>query len=77
MARLPRFVIPDQAQHIIQRGNNRQTIFSADADYQFFRDALVEATWRFGLAINAYLWMTNHIHLLPSPLYADRIDKTL
>jgi REP element-mobilizing transposase RayT len=41
MARLPRFVIPGQPQHIIQRGNNRQTIFAVDADYQFFRDALV------------------------------------
>ena len=77
MARLPRFVIPGQPQHIIQRGNNRQTIFAADADYQFFRDALVEAAGRFGLAIHGYVWMTNHIHLLASPLYADSIGKTL
>ena len=27
MARLPRYVIPGQPQHIIQRGNNRQVIF--------------------------------------------------
>jgi hypothetical protein len=27
MARLPRYVIPGQPQHIIQRGNNRQAIF--------------------------------------------------
>ena len=39
MARLPRYVIPGQPQHIIQRGNNRQLIFAAEADYQFFRDA--------------------------------------
>jgi len=43
MARLPRYVIAGQPQHIIQRGNNRQVIFAADADYQFFRDALVES----------------------------------
>ena len=43
MARLPRYVIPGQPQHIIQRGNNRQVIFAADADYLFFRDAVVEA----------------------------------
>ena len=35
MARLPRYVIPNQPQHIIQRGNNRQVIFAAVADYQF------------------------------------------
>jgi putative transposase len=44
MARLPRFVIPNQAQHIIQRGNNRQVIFASELDYQFFRDALIEAS---------------------------------
>jgi putative transposase len=77
MARLPRFVIPGQPQHIIQRGNNRQAIFASDTDYQFFRDALVEAAGRFGLGIHAYVWMTNHIHLLASPLYPDSIGKTL
>jgi putative transposase len=77
MARLPRFVITGQPQHIIQRGNNRQTIFASDADFQFFRDALVEAAGRFGLGIHAYVWMTNHIHLLASPLYPDSIGKTL
>jgi putative transposase len=43
MARLPCYVIPGQPQHIIQNGNNRQAIFAAEADYQFFRDALIEA----------------------------------
>jgi putative transposase len=76
MARLPRYVIPGQPQHIIQRGNNRQVIFAADADYQFFRDSLVEAAGRFGLAIHAYVWMTNHIHLLATPTQSDSISKT-
>ena len=49
MARLPRYITPGQPQHIIQRGNNRQVIFAAEADYQFFRDAVVEAAGRFGL----------------------------
>ena len=76
MARLPRYVLPGQPQHIIQRGNNRQAIFAADADYQFFRDCLVEAAGRFGLAIHAYVWMTNHIHLLATPTHEDSISKT-
>lgn len=76
MARLPRYVIPGQPQHIIQRGNNRQVIFAAEADYQFFRDAIIEAAGRFGLAIHAYVWMTNHIHLLATPTDADSISKT-
>ena len=76
MARLPRYVIPGQPQHIIQRGNNRQLIFAAEADYQFFRDALVEAAHKHGLAIHAYVWMTNHVHLLATPGFDDSISKT-
>jgi putative transposase len=76
MARLPRYVIPGQPQHIIQRGNNRQLIFAAEADYQFFRDALVEAANKHGLSIHAYVWMTNHVHLLATPAYDDSISKT-
>ena len=77
MARLPRYVIPGQPQHIIQRGNNRQAIFAAESDYPFFRDALVEVAERFGIAIHAYMWMTNHIHLLATPSREDSIGKTL
>jgi putative transposase len=77
MARLPRYVIPRQPQHIIQRGNNRQAIFSAEADYQFFRDALVEAAQQYGLAIHAYVWMTNHIHLLATPEQEHSMSKVL
>jgi putative transposase len=77
MARLPRYVIPGQPQHIIQRGNNRQTIFAAEADYLFFRDALAEAAAKHGLAIHAYVWMTNHVHLLATPAFEDSISKTL
>ncbi len=76
MARLPRYVIPGRPQHIIQRGNNRQLIFAAEADYQFFRDALVEAAAKHGLAIHAYVWMTNHVHLLATPEFEDGIGKT-
>ncbi|MDD5330245.1 MAG: transposase [Sulfuricella sp.] len=77
MARLPRYVIPGQPQHIIQRGNNRQAIFAAEADYQFFRDVFVEAARKHGLEIHAYVWMTNHVHLLATPKLHDSISKTV
>jgi len=75
MARLPRYVLPGQLQHIIQRGNNRQVIFAVEADYCFFRDALVEASAKHGLVIHAYVWMTNHIHLLATPEQGHSISK--
>jgi putative transposase len=77
MARLPRYIIPGQPQHIIQRGNNRQAIFACDEDFVFFRDALVETAGRFGLEVHAYVWMTNHIHLLATPGREDSIGKAL
>ncbi|MDI1231254.1 MAG: hypothetical protein PSV18_14290 [Methylobacter sp.] len=43
MARLPRFVIPGQPQHVIQRGNNHDVIFVADEDYQFYLEKLGDA----------------------------------
>jgi hypothetical protein len=36
MARLPRNLVAGLAQHVIQRGNNRQAVFFADGDYRFY-----------------------------------------
>lgn len=36
MARLPRFAISGQPQHIILRGNNRTELFLEEADFHFF-----------------------------------------
>lgn len=55
MARLPRYVIPNQSQHIIQRGNNRQATFVSEVDYLFFRDALIASAKKYGLLIHAYV----------------------
>lgn len=67
MARLPRIIVPGQALHIIQRGNNRQACFFADVDYCYYLDCLTEAATRFGGHVHAYVLMTNHVHLLLTP----------
>ena len=41
MARQPRFILPGQPQHVIQRGNNRQLIFLSDRDYEFYLEELM------------------------------------
>jgi len=43
VARLPRFILPGQPQHLIQRGNNREAIFFAEADYRVCLEKLKEA----------------------------------
>ncbi len=77
MARLPRYVIPGQPQHIIQRGNNRTAIFGGDDDYIFYLECLREAAEANELAIHAYVLMTNHVHLLATPGHETSIGKTL
>jgi len=67
MARLPRNVVAGQALHIIQRGNNRQAVFFSEADYRFYYECLSEAAERYGCAVHAYVFMTNHVHLLLTP----------
>jgi putative transposase len=67
MARLPRWVIPGQPQHIILRGNNRTEIFCAEADYRFYLEKLQLACDKHGCDIHAYVLMTNRVHLLITP----------
>lgn len=67
MARLPRLTVPGYPHHIIQRGNNRQPIFTSSADDEFFLDLLDENARKFDVAIHAYVLMGNHFHLLATP----------
>ncbi len=77
MARLPRFYVQDQPLHVIARGNNRQAIFAAERDYRHFRKCLTEAAETHALAVHAYVFMTNHVHLLATPGSARSLAKTL
>ena len=77
MPRLPRYVLPGQPQHVIQRGNNRCPIFITDEDYDCFRHHLQEACDRHGCHIHDYVFMTNHIHLLITPDTEDSIAKAM
>lgn len=77
MARLPRFVIPGQPQHVIQRGNNRNPIFASDEDYQFYLAKLMDACKKHDCEIHAYVLMTNHVHLLITPRSENGISKAM
>ncbi|MBK7548922.1 MAG: transposase [Rhodoferax sp.] len=77
MARLPRLTLPGYPHHVIQRGNNRQAIFASPADYQTLLDLLRINAERFGVAIHAYVLMTNHFHLLATPQTADALPQMM
>ncbi|TSA21565.1 MAG: transposase [Betaproteobacteria bacterium] len=71
MPRRSRLVLANVPLHLIQRGNNRQACFFADADYVLYLDWLTEYADKFGGHVHAYVLMTNHVHLLVS---ADRAE---
>jgi putative transposase len=63
MARPLRIEFPNAIYHVMARGNGRQKIFHADADYQRMTDGLAKTVARTGWQIFAFVWMPNHIHL--------------
>jgi putative transposase len=75
MARKPRFGLSAVPQHVIQRGNNREPCFFAEADYQFYLECIRDAAERYQCAVHAYVLMTNHVHLLVSPEKHDSVPR--
>lgn len=67
MPRRARKCPPGLPVHVIQRGNNRQVCFSCDADLKAYANWLLEASLKFGISIHAWVFMTNHVHLLMTP----------
>ncbi|MDP1684413.1 transposase [Hydrogenophaga sp.] len=73
MARLPRLTVAGYPHHVIQRGNNRQPIVKTDADREVLLDLLGENAKKHQVAINAYVLMDNHFHLLLTPETVDGV----
>lgn len=77
MARLPRLDVPGCSHHIIQRGNNRSACFFDARDYAFYLQQLKLSAEQYGVAIHAFVLMTNHVHLLVTPECADSCGKMM
>ena len=67
MARMPRLNVLGIPQHIIQRGNNRQPCFGSEQDFAAYAHWLKEGAEKYQVAIHAWVFMTNHVHLLVTP----------
>ncbi|MES2999109.1 MAG: transposase [Pseudomonadota bacterium] len=77
MARLPRLTVPGYPHHIIQRGNNRQSIFAVTDDYETVLSMLEEHAKKAAVAVHAYVLMSNHLHLLATPETAEGIPQMM
>ena len=77
MARLPRLSLPGYPHHIIQRGNNRQAIFSSAADYRHLLELLRTHARECQVAVHAYVLMSNHFHVLLTPQDAEGLPRMM
>lgn len=77
MPRIARIVGIGNPHHIIQRGNNRQTIFFADGDRYRYLELLKESSIKYSCKIHAYCLMENHVHILSVPQYNYSFAKMM
>lgn len=59
MARKPRLDLPWFAQHIIQRGNNRQVCFVSEEDFSMYAHHLHRASEKYGVDVHSCELMGN------------------
>lgn len=67
MPRGPRTLIAGYPHHVVQRGHNRQPVFSTERDRLYYLDNLAEQLELRDIALHAWCLMTNHVHLLLEP----------
>ena len=64
MPRHPRVHAEGLLYHVMARGNDGQTIFLRQSDYEAFLEALGVVRKRYPFYLYAYVLMSNHFHLL-------------
>ena len=77
MPRKCRVCPPGLPVHVVQRGNNRQVCFADDADLKAYAHWLREAADKYSVAIHAWVFMTNHVHLLVTLSSADGVSRCM
>lgn len=77
MPRRPRMVIAGIPLHITQRGVNRAAIFLDDEDRELYRELLAESAANYAIGVHAYALMSNHVHLLVTPVRADDLAAAM
>ena len=77
MPRLPRLSPVGIPQHIIQRGNNRQVCFNNDEDISVYANWLFDYSKKYAVRIHAWVFMTNHVHLLATPWEEGGVSKMM
>jgi putative transposase len=62
---------------VTQRGSRRQRTFFDEDDYRRYLDLLRSASERFGVLVEVYSLMPNHVHLIAVPEEATSLSRAL
>ena len=77
MPRKRRVCPPGLPVHVVQRGNNRQACFAGDSDLKAYANWLREGAEKYRVRVHAWVFMTNHVHLLVTPDSPDSISRCM
>ena len=77
MTRLRRYCPAGIPVHIIQRGNNRSDCFYDEADKGYYFQLLKTGAESFDLHVHAWIFMSNHVHLLVTPMESDSVSRMM
>ena len=69
--------LPGLPYHVVQRGNNREACFIEAENYQFYLLLWEDQARHYGLAVHAYVLMTNHVHFLVTPEQDTAVSNTM
>jgi REP-associated tyrosine transposase len=74
-SRRKRFAPAGCFHHVVNRGNDRQTIFHDSADYRRFIELLTEGCLRFQVELGGHCEINNHFHLLALPASDEALSE--
>ena len=74
MPRKPRFYLPGVPVHIVHRGHSRSPVFFEEQDYSTYVYWLRKSAEKYQLSIHSFVLMTNHVHVLLTPLEGKDIS---
>lgn len=64
MPRVARIYTEEGIFHILTRGNNRQTVFHDEEDFNIYKERLIELKKEHSFKLYHYCLMSNHVHLV-------------
>ena len=77
MARAPRLALAGELHYLLQRGHNRQGVFSDDVDRDAYLSMLLDAAAHYRVAIHAYALLDGEVHLLATPGETSSLSRLM